>query len=161
MPSARTKPWFYSHLDVDAGLSSRRRRDREEINLIISKILVHRERLHLWKRKAFNNRHFNENFLDKFNFRIYSHPIQGAKYQKVSGSILWRDWYQYRNHPSGARSLQSCDDPEIVAVILDGSVVVRSEHGVVTDRMRDEFQGVFDGPLAPIDEVLRRHGYQS
>lgn len=57
--------------------------------------------------------------------------------------------------------LELCDTPEIVAVVLDGSVVTRLDKGVITERMREAFPGLFDAPITPIGDVLRRHGYDA
>lgn len=88
----KPKNWFYSHLDIDAGTSLKSGNDGETIELILKKAFVHRNRIHLWRRLSFNNEHHKEDFLDNFNYKIYSHPIRGARYNKIEGNILWRDW---------------------------------------------------------------------
>lgn len=159
MAKSALKKWYYSHNDVDGGISHGYKSGLEQLELAIKKLFVHRQRMMLWQRQTFNNQHMREDY-GRFNFKIFSHPIRGAFYSDVQGTILWREWYQYVEYPSGARMLQSCDDPELVAVILEGAVVNRSK-GVVTEKMREHFPGVFDEDtvIVPIEDVLRRKGH--
>lgn len=153
------KTWVYCRDEQDAGKVTRKTKRGYQIDLFCKSKTVFKVGNSLYLRSDYNTRELSESISGKFQVFVNKHFVSGVNYPKLSGYVLWRNWFQ-KIETRGGHRLQWVNQ-ELLAAYLNGQVIFRLGDGpTITPLHKSTFQEVFDPPLSPIEQLLEDCGYE-